>query len=138
MDFCRIDDGTFLGYPTDRVTAVLPTEADVASAVKRLSDAGLPRDQIEVLCGAPAADMIDADGDDHGNLTQMMRFVQRFTDQDVAQSKRHEQELKDGRYLLFAPAESREIALKIAALLQESNAYFISYFGTFAVEQIAE
>lgn len=138
MDFCKADDGTFMGYPANKVIAVVNEPEQVHNIITELTDMGYHPDELEVLCGQAAAPMLDASGTHHGVLSQFVRFIQRSADLDAVLLRRYEEELHAHHFVLAVPVANRDMALNIRNIMKADGGHFINYYGQFSVELMAE
>ena len=129
-------DEDFLVYPTNRVAGIIKKPIQLKSTLDALSAAGFDQDEVEVYCGQEGIHIVDAEGDEHGTLGQILRSIQTFG-ADYEYAKRHEEALQAGHYLVTVPADEDEEKQKAADILKENGGSFINYFGSMTVEQLA-
>jgi hypothetical protein len=127
----------FIGYPVDRLLAVIDDPAAAASAAADLAAAGIPTSDISLLRGDEGADRLDGTGAANGRSARLRRLVDFTVADQLVDMAWYEQAVREGRVVLMIRA--RGDARKRAALevLRRHDAHFINFYGRFATEEIA-
>jgi hypothetical protein len=131
-----VPESESLSFPDDTVVGIINEPDDAASAVEGLLEAGIPEGSIQVMCCDSGARRLDPSGERHGILGRLQRIVQHFGDQEVAHVKRQAAELRDGRFLVAAPAEGEEEADRIANVLRSNGGHFINHYTSMTVRAL--
>jgi hypothetical protein len=134
VDVCRIDNGTFLAYPTNKVLGVVDTAAQVRGAITALEEAGYDKDKLEILCGHENSTLVDPDGSEHGLIGRIIRRIQQFSDFEIEHAQVHQEALQSGRFLVGVPARSQEQAEKARDILVANGGHFINYYMPLAFQ----
>jgi len=127
-----VEAGHFISYPTNCVVGVLDDEASLVQVQAALERDGLA-ESVVALEGEEGANEIDASGAHHGLLARLVRLIQ-FTTMDNNQSRRYEDEVREGRIVLIVHVDHREAALKARAILKEHGGHFINWYGRLQLE----
>jgi hypothetical protein len=131
-------DSDSLSFPDDTVVGIVDEPEGANSAVEGLVAAGVPEEGIQVLCCDSGARRLDPTGKRHGVLGKLHRTVQLFGDQEVAHVKRQAAELRAGRFLVAAPAETDEEAEAVARVLKSNGGHFINRYTSMTVRRLEE
>ncbi len=131
----RGDDGTgfreppdgLLTAPENRVLALMDAPDDVAAAIEDLADAGVPADEVYVLCGPKGAERLDVTGEQHGLRGRTYRIMEWLGDErDVL--LRSGDHLAAGGLVLTVPVDEAGKA-RAARILADHGAHDIAHFG---------
>ncbi len=131
-----VPDSESLSFPDDTVVGIVDEPDDATSAVEELMATGISEDDIHVLCGESGARRLDPSGRGHGLLGRMHRIVQHYGDQEVTHVQRQATELREGKFLIAAPAESDEEAEQVAEILKSSRGHFINHYTGMAIRAL--
>ncbi len=124
----------FPQYPNHRVCAIFENSADANAGVQALIDLKLKEENIDVLKGGIGADIVDAEGTEHGLLTQLSRTLFAWGDAENDAYKGYEQALQEGMYVVTVHADSDEEKEAIVSAFASHNGHDINFFGTWVVE----
>jgi len=123
-------------YPENRVLGVLDTPEQLRSAVTALRNAGFLTSELDVSCGARAADALGESTGRTGLAGLAIRVAERLgiENDEMAVKDRYEQALRDGRFVVSAAVptdERRELAGRV---LREHGGHFINFLGRYSME----
>lgn len=127
----------FIGYPTDRLLAVLETRAAAAAAIDALEGVGVDRQAIETFEGAETADRFDATGQQHGIAGRVLRATQFGLMDQLPALAWYEAALRAGKIVMSLPASDRPMTLRAVSALKDAGAHFINRFGRLETEEFA-
>ncbi len=131
----RSDDDTgfreppdgLLTAPENRVLAHMDTPDDVLAAIEDLGDAGVPSDEVYVLCGPKGAERLDVTGEQHGLRGRTYRIMEWMGDErDVL--VRSGEHLSQGGLVVTVPADDGAKAAAALALAAHGG-HGIAHFG---------
>jgi hypothetical protein len=134
------DDGQLSGeplrYPTDHVVGVLDTEQQVAEAVAALTAGGFMEAEVQVASGAAAADRLNAGTGRVGLGNLAVRVAERLgiANDEMRLKDRHEEALRDGRFVILVATPTDDRKDRAAQLLFERGAHTLAYMGRFTIE----
>jgi hypothetical protein len=122
--------------PKHRVVAWLPGPDDAVSTVAALIDAGLPADDVWVLCGDEGARRLDPTGRHHGLKSRLIRATQAAASAGglIADDAAH---LEAGGVIVTAPARDPEERKLAQHILREHGASEMRYFGSLTWEEVS-
>lgn len=117
-----------LGYPANRVIAVMDDPDEVAAAVEELSESGFPREELFVLCGRGGAERLDPSGRHHGLVGRLYRFAQHLGEEHE-QWERYAEHMEAGGLMIVVPAgdENKRVA---AGILGNHGGHEMVHYGT--------
>ncbi len=116
-----------LTAPENRVLAHMDTPDDVAAAIEHLGNAGVPPDDVYVLCGPKGAERLDVTGEQHGLRGRTYRIMEWMGDErDVL--LRSGDHLAAGGLVLTVPVDEAGKA-PAARILADHGAHDIAHFG---------
>ncbi len=125
-------------YPVDCLLGVVDTPAQVKCAIDTLSGPFL-ESEIEVSCGAAAAERLRGDTGRTGLMDKVIHIAQSIgiTNDEMEVKGGYEKALREGHLVIrvLAPTDDRK-ALAVQAL-KSCGGHFINYFGKFTRERIA-
>ncbi len=128
--------GWLLGYPTDHLMGILPTEAAARAATDDLVAAGVPAGAITILVGEDAAVRIDGRGRHHGLLARIYRLIQ-FTQMDQAPDfRRYEVEARRGHPVIAIREPDAERRRLVRTVLRRHGAHFTNFYGRVYTETL--
>ena len=121
--------------PKHRVLARLPGPDEAVAAVDALTKAGIPADEVFVLCGPEGALRLDPSGRHHGLKGRLIRAVQAVTayGDAIYDDASH---LEAGGVVITTPARDpveRDISQSV---LRHHGATAMRYFGESTFEEV--
>jgi hypothetical protein len=128
-----VPDAESLSFPDDTVVGIVDEPDDATSAVEKLMAAGVSEDDIQIMCCDSGAKRLDPSGERHGLLGRLHRVIQLFGDQEVAHVQRQASELREGKFLIAAPADSEEEAERVADIMKSNGGHFINHYTSMTV-----
>ena len=125
-----------IGYPTNRLLAVLDDPAEAAGALAELQAAGFQTKDLDILRGDEGADRMDGTGEVSGWLGRLRRAFDFTLMDQLVDFAAYERALRDGRAVVTVHV--RGDAPKAAAheILKRHGGHFINYYGRFATEEL--
>jgi hypothetical protein len=124
-----------IGYPTNRLLAVIDDPAEAAAALAELKAAGFADRDFEILRGEEGADRMDGTGEVSGWLGKLRRAFDFTLMDQLVDFATYERALRDGRAVVMVHVHGdapKEGALQI---LKRHGAHFLNYYGRFATEE---
>ena len=116
---------------------MLLDDAALNGARERLAQAGFAPDRYDVLEGEPDVDRIDVEGEAHGLVGTVKRWLQGVLSDDADQARRYAEHLRDGHFVLGVSVGEDEAAKQRAAdALRGADAQFINYYADNYVEDL--
>jgi ketosteroid isomerase-like protein len=126
----------FIPYPTDRVVGTIEEAKDVRRAIDALSEAGFPRDEIDVLHGDDALNRLDPTGAEHGFWARFQRTLIRTAGpvEEYKHLTRHIEDIRAGRFVVMVLAKQASRRRTAAEILSSHGAEFIGFYGRWAYQ----
>ncbi len=125
-----------IGYPTNRLLAVIDDPADAATALAELAAAGIATRDLEVLRGDEGADRMDGTGDVSGWLGRLRRAFDFTLMDQLVDFAWYEWALRDGRAVVMVHVHGDAPKAAAHAILRRHGAHFVNYYGRFATEEL--
>jgi len=126
----------FIGYPVDRLLAVLDDPVSGARAAAALVAAGIPDRDITILRGDEGAARLDGTGATHGRLERARRLVSFTLMDQLPDMAWYEQAVRGGAAVLMVRVRGDDQKATAVATLRAHGAHFINHYGRFATEEI--
>lgn len=126
-----------IGYPTNRLLAVIDDPAEAAAAMAELKAAGFADRDLELLRGEEGADRMDGTGDVSGWLGRL-RWAFDFTLMDqLVDFAAYERALRDGRAVVMVHVHGDAPKATAYEILKRHGGHFANYYGRFATEELS-
>ena len=90
-----------IGYPTNRLLAVVDDPAEAAAAMAELQAGGIPTRDLEILRGDEGADRMDGTGGVSGWLGRLRRAFDFTLMDQLVDFAAYERALRDGRAVVM-------------------------------------
>ena len=134
MDARRHVAGDFISYPTNRVVGTISDAASARSAVEELLQAGVDREDIDVLHGEGDLHRLDPSGAEHGFLAQFQRTLIRLAGpvEEAAHLRHHVEDVRAGRFVIMVLAKDQDRRDLVAGILNAHGAEFMGFYGRWA------
>jgi hypothetical protein len=129
--------GTFIGYPTGRLLAVIDDPDAAASAVAELVEGGLPAEDVAVLTGPDGASRFDGTGAGHGMRSRLLRVIQFVMMDQLPDFASYEAAAREGRAVVVVRAPEAARRRAVVRTLERAGGHFMNYFGRLATEEIS-
>jgi hypothetical protein len=126
----------FIGYPTNRLLAVVDDPADAAAAMAELQAAGIATRDLDILRGDEGADRMDGTGSVAGWLARLRRAFDFTLMDQLVDFAAYEQALRDGRAVVMVHVHSDDLKIAAHRILERQRGHFINYYGRFATEEL--
>jgi len=127
-----------IGYPTNRLLAVIDDPAKARALADDLVAAGIPAEDVMLLQGAGDIERLRNLGASPAGLRRMTRLFQYMTMDQMPDFVMYEHALTDGRALVAIRAGSRRTIDLARDILVRGDAHFINWFGRLATEEISQ
>jgi hypothetical protein len=125
-----------IGYPTNRLLAVIDDPAEAAAAMAELAASGIATRDLDILRGDEGADRMDGTGAVSGWLSRL-RHAFDFTLMDqLVDFAAYERALRDGRAVVMVHVHGDEPKEAAHRILKRHGGHFINYYGRFATEEL--
>jgi hypothetical protein len=125
-----------IGYPTNRLVAVIDDPAEAAGAMADLTAAGFGERDLDLLRGEEGADRMDGTGDVSGWLGRLRRAFDFTLMDQLVDFAAYERALRDGRAVVMVRAHGDVPKAKAHEILKRHGGHFINYYGRFATEEL--
>ena len=125
-----------IGYPTNRLLAVIDDPAGAAAALAALRASGIAVHDIDILRGDEGADRVDGTGEVSGWLGRLRRAFDFTLMDQLVDFAAYERALRDGRAVIMVHAHGDTPKRTAHAVLKAHGAHFINYYGRFATEEL--
>ena len=125
-----------IGYPTNRLMAVIDDPAEAAAAMAELRASGVPTRDLEILRGPEGADRMDGTGDVGRGLGRIRRWVDFTLMDQLVDFAHYEFALRAGRAVVMVRVEGDVSKAAALAILRRHGGHFINYYGRFATEEL--
>ena len=125
-----------IGYPTNRLLAVIDDPTDAAGAMSDLASGGIATRDLEILRGDESADRMDGTGDVSGWLGRLRRAFDFTLMDQLVDFAVYERALRDGRAVVMVHVHGDAPKSAAHAVLKKHGGHFINYYGRFATEEL--
>ena len=124
-------------YPRGSVVGVLTEDATFEEARQRLERSGFGADRCDVLHGDQGLARIDVQGEAHGAVGHIARWLQGAVSDDADHVRRYVEYLRAGDYVVGVAVGDDEAAKQRAAdAFRAAHAEFLNYYGENYVEDL--
>ena len=122
--------------PEHQILARLPGPDEAAATAEALAGAGIPADQVFVLCGEEGAKRLDPTGRHHGLKGRLVRLTQAITAYgDMIRDDGLY--LEAGGVLIIVPARDGDERERAQRVLRQHGASAMRYFGEDTWEELS-
>jgi hypothetical protein len=125
-----------IGYPTNRLLAVIDEAAEAAAALADLKAAGFIDRDLEILRGEEGADRMDGTGEVSGWLGRLRRAFDFTLMDQLVDFATYERALRDGRAVVMVHVHGDEPKARAHQILKRHGGHFVNYYGRFATEEL--
>jgi len=124
-------------YPRGSVVGVLTDDATFEETRDRLERSGFGADRCDVLHGDEGLARVDLQGEAHGLVGNVARWLQGALSDDADHVRRYVEYLRAGDYVVGVAVGDDEAAKQLAAgAFRASHAEFLNYYGENYVEDL--
>ena len=134
MDAKTHHEGNFISYPTNRVVGTIADAESARSAIEALLQAGVDREDIDILHGEEDLRRLDPSGASHGFLAQFQRTLIRLAGpvEESAHLRHHVEDVRAGRFVIMVLAKGQDRRDLVAGILNAHGAEFMGFYGRWA------
>ena len=127
-------DANFISYPTNRVVGTIADAENARAAIEALLQAGVGREDIDILHGEDDLRRLDPSGAGHGFLAQFQRTLIRLAGpaEESAYLRHHVEDVRAGRFVIMVLAKSQDRRDVVAGIRNEHGAEFMGFYGRWA------
>jgi hypothetical protein len=125
-----------IGYPTNRLLAVIDDPARAAAALADLKAVGFTDRDLEILRGEESADRMDGTGEVSGWLGRLRRAFDFTLMDQLVDFATYERALRDSRAVVMVRVHGDEPKAQALIALKRHGGHFINYYGRFATEEL--
>jgi hypothetical protein len=125
-----------IGYPTNRLVAVIDYPDRAREAVADLVRGGFRPEDVQLLIGQEAIPALRKLGAAPGPLARIVRIFQFMSMDQMPDFVSYEAALRGGRALIAVTARKRERMLAARDILARHGAHFANWFGRFMTEEV--
>jgi hypothetical protein len=126
----------FIGYPVDRMLAVVADPAVAAEAAAALRAIGIPDRDITILRGDEGAGRLDGSGAVNGPVARIRRLVSFTLMDQLPDFTAYEQAVRDGGAVVMLRVRGDRKKRAALDALRGKGGHFINYYGRFATEEL--
>ena len=132
--------GDFIAYPTNRVVGTIADARSARAAIEALLQAGVEREDIDVLHGEGGLHRLDLSGEEHGFLAQFQRTLIRLAGpiEEAAHLRHHVEDVREGRFVIMVLAKSQDRRDVVAGVLNTYGAEFVGFYGRWAWQSMPD
>jgi len=132
--------GDFIAYPTNRVVGTIADAESARAAIEALLQAGVEREDIDVLHGEGGLHRLDPSGTEHGFLAQFQRTLIRLAGpiEESAHLRHHVEDVRAGRLVIMVLAKSQDRRDLVAGILNAHGAEFMGFYGRWAWKSMSD
>ena len=124
-----------IGYPTNRLLAVIDDPTQAAAALADLRAAGFTDRDLEILRGEEGADRMDGTGEVAGWLGRLRRAFDFTLMDQLVDFATYERALRDGRAVIMVHVHGAAPKQQALDSLKSHGGHFMNYYGRFATEE---
>jgi hypothetical protein len=121
---------------TNRLLAVLDTDAAAAAATAALAAEGFGAEAVLVLSGERDAGRIDSLGNAGGSWARLRRLLSFTLADQMVDLAVYVAALRDGRTVITVLAPGEDARARARRALAGAGAHFVNFFGRFATEDM--
>ena len=125
-----------IGYPTNRLLAVIDDPVEAAAAMAELQAGGIAPPELELLRGEEGADRVDGTGEVSGWLGRLRRAFDFTLMDQLVDFAAYERALRDGRAVVMVHVRGDAPKDVVHRILRRHGGHFINYYGRFATEEL--
>jgi hypothetical protein len=125
-----------IGYPTNRLLAVIDDPAEAAAAMAELASRGIAPRDLDLLRGEEGADRVDGTGEVSGWLGRLRRAFDFTLMDQLVDFAAYERALRDGRAVVMVHVHGDAPKETIRQTIKRHGGHFINYYGRFATEEL--
>jgi hypothetical protein len=125
-----------IGYPTNRLLAVIDDPSDAAAAMAELTAGGIAARDLDLLRGEEGADRVDGTGEVSGWLGRLRRSFDFTLMDQLVDFAAYERALRDGRAVVMVRIHGDAAKEAARQVLKRHGGHFINYYGRFATEEL--
>ena len=125
-----------IGYPTNRLVAVIDDPTAAAAAAAELQARGIATRDLEILRGDEGADRMDGTGEVSGWLGRLRRAFDFTLMDQLVDFAAYERALRDGRSVVMVHVHGDGPKADAHVILKRHGGHFINYYGRFATEEL--
>src|SRR4249920_1864957 len=120
-----------IGYPTNRLLAVINDPAAAAAAMAELQASGVATRDLEILRGEEGADRMDGTGEVSGWLGRLRRAFDFTLMDQLVDFAAYERALRDGRAVVMVHVHGEAPKEAAHQILKHHGGHFNNYYGRF-------
>jgi hypothetical protein len=125
-----------IGYPTNRLVAVIDDPREAAAAMVDLKAEGFGERDLDLLRGEEGANRMDGTGEVSGWLSRLRRAFDFTLMDQLVDFAAYERALRDGRAVAMVRVHGDAPKAKAHDVLKRHGGHFINYYGRFATEEL--
>ena len=123
-------------YPRDDVVAVIDDRESAERAVRALSNAGLPRDDVDLLDGPSVVETSRAFQQHRGRLQRLEAWLSSAFSDDAAYARSYVLEAERGHYLVIAHAPRPDVVERVRQVLRAYGAHGMRHYESWTVTDL--
>jgi len=126
----------FIGYPVDRLLAVIDDPVEAAVIGAELTERGIPSQDVSILRGTEGAERLDGTGASNGLRARLRRVVDFTIADQLVDMAWYEWAVRDGRVVIMIRVRGDGPRATVLDVLRRHGAPFINHYGRFATEEV--
>jgi hypothetical protein len=124
-------------YPQDDVIAVIDDRESAERAVRALSDAGLPENDVDLLDGPAVVQTSRSFQQHRGTLQRLEAWLSSAFSDDAAYARTYVLEAERGHYLLIAHAPHADVVERVRQVLRAHGAHSMRHYESLTVTDLS-
>ena len=131
-------DNAQVRYPDNSVVAIIDTVENLSAVHAALIEGGFPESEIQVLCGADAAQALRDNTGRTGLSNLAMRIVTALgmPDDETMMKGEYADALHAGQFVVVVLASNEEQKTLAARMIQQHGGKFINFLGEWMIERM--
>jgi hypothetical protein len=127
-----------IGYPTNRLLAVIDDPARAGEALAALAPLRLPPGSAEVLVGDTGVDGLHHLGGAPGAMARLVRMFQFLSMDQMPDFVMYEAALREGRAVVAVRLAGHSAVPAVRGVMDAHGAHFANWFGHFQTEELSD
>ena len=131
-----------LVYPTEKVVGIAPDRDTLSEVYRRLADADVDEEQVEVLAGGTAEDQLDPHAEGQNVVARAVRKVQMALGDEAVRLQTLNEAVADGKYvvqvaLVAEDDDARENEKQsVGQALMTAGAHDVAFYGQWQIQEL--
>src|SRR5258708_7461712 len=123
-------------YPRDDIVAVIDDKESAERAVRALSDAGIPEDDVDLLDGPSVVEADRSLRQRRGRFQRLEAWLSSAFSDDAGYARGYVLEAERGHYLVIAHAAQPEVVERVSQVLRAHGAHGMRHYELLTVTDL--